>query len=53
MMPCSTIEEEEEKNKCLRVTLLIANLLTLLLEMLVAHYQGNTSVINTLMAEIK
>jgi hypothetical protein len=49
MMPCSAIEEEEEeKNKCLRATLLIANLLTLLLEMLVAQYQGNiTSVIYT------
>jgi hypothetical protein len=48
-MPCSAIDEgEEEKNKCLRVTLLMANLLALLLEMLVAQYQGNaTSVIYT------
>jgi hypothetical protein len=48
-MPCSAIEEEEEdENKYLRVTLLMANLLTLLLEMLVAEYQGNTtSVIHT------
>jgi hypothetical protein len=45
-MPCSTIEEEEEeKTKCLRVTLLMANLLTLLLEMLVAQYQGNTTLV--------
>lgn len=46
MMPCSAIDEEEEKNKCLRVTFLMANLLTLLVEMLVVQNQGNaTSVI--------